>query len=102
MAIGKWLKVNGSTIYGTIGNNLPPQKWGVVTRKNKTLYVHILQVPLHENFILLPGLQDRIVTASMFKGKGPIKFKQTSEGVFLYPDVLKTDGIDTIVQIVTR
>src|SRR5438270_2165421 len=38
-AIGSWLKKYGNTIYGTRGNIVPPQPWGVITSKNNTLFV---------------------------------------------------------------
>jgi len=101
-AMGRWLKVFGSTIYGTKGHMIPPQKWGVVTQKNKTLFVHILQVPRGEDFIPVPGLRDSVIKATMFPSGAPVRFKQTSDGVTLYTDGLDTGSIDTVVQIVIR
>ena len=40
--VGKWMEKNGESIYGTRGNFIPVQDWGVVTAKNKDIYVHIL------------------------------------------------------------
>ena len=40
--IGSFMKVNGSSIYGTRGGCVPPQPWGVTTQTGKTLYIHIL------------------------------------------------------------
>ena len=42
-AVGAWMNKNGESIYGTRGGLVAPQEWGVVTEKNKTLYVHILK-----------------------------------------------------------
>ncbi|MBO9637516.1 MAG: alpha-L-fucosidase, partial [Siphonobacter aquaeclarae] len=45
-AAGKWLQANGETIYGTRGGIVPPQDWGVSTRKGDGLhYFHILKKP---------------------------------------------------------
>ncbi|MEO6327802.1 MAG: alpha-L-fucosidase, partial [Ginsengibacter sp.] len=44
-AIGNWMQQNGQSIYGTRGNVAPPQSWGVITLKDKTLYAHILNKP---------------------------------------------------------
>lgn len=54
--IGKWLKVNGESIYGTKRTNLPVQPWGVTTLKGDTLYAHIYQWPA-DGKIVLGGLR---------------------------------------------
>jgi hypothetical protein len=43
--IGRWMKVNGESIYGTTHTPLPPQPWGHVTRKGKRLYLHVTRWP---------------------------------------------------------
>ncbi|WP_379091582.1 alpha-L-fucosidase [Pedobacter sp. UC225_65] len=42
VATGKWMDKYSETIYGTTGNIIKPQPWGLITRKDKILYVHIL------------------------------------------------------------
>jgi len=39
-AAGAWLKQYGESIYGTRGNIIPPQPWGVLTGKDKSLFAH--------------------------------------------------------------
>ena len=39
--MGQWLKVNGASIYGTRGGPIPPRPWGVTTRNDKTVYLHV-------------------------------------------------------------
>jgi alpha-L-fucosidase len=41
--VGAWVQKNGESIYGTRGSTIPPQPWGVVTVKSKTMYVHMYQ-----------------------------------------------------------
>lgn len=100
--IGKWLQVNGKTIYNTRGNIVTPQKWGVLTANNKTLYVHILETPAHEPYIFIPELKEKIISASILSGGSKIKFKQLPEGSFIYLDGVKIDGTDTIIQLNTQ
>lgn len=97
--IGKWLQVNGETIYGTKGNVVAPQKWGVVTAKNKILYLHIMNAPVNESQILVPELKEKVIAASLFPEGSKIKFKQTREGTYIYLDGLKANDTDTIVQL---
>jgi len=45
MGIGKWLAVNGQSIYGTERTPLPVQTWGESTRRGNTLYLHVFNWP---------------------------------------------------------
>ena len=42
--MGEWTKKYGETIYGTTAGDVPVQPWGVTTRKDNRLFVHIMNV----------------------------------------------------------
>ena len=42
--MGQWMEKYGSTIYRTTGSDFPAQKWGTTTRRENTLFVHILSL----------------------------------------------------------
>ena len=99
-AIGKWTAQYGNSIYGTRGNIIPPQEWGVVTAKGKTGYVHILNKnKLQQPYVFIPGMKEKITGAVLMNNKTEVKFKQQPEGVFIYLDGLQLDDIDTIIQL---
>ena len=98
-AIGKWMKQNGETIYGTRGNIITPQQWGTLTMKNKTVFVHILNKPDEPRYIFIPGLKEKIAKGFLFDGKKEVKIKQVPEGCFIYLDGVVMDDIDTIIQL---
>lgn len=98
-AIGKWVEQNGETVYGTRGNIIPPKEWGVLTQKDKTVFMHILKMPEGASFIFIPELKQKISRAYLFNTKKEIRFKQQSEGTFIYLDGIQPDEIDTILQI---
>lgn len=50
--MGKWLKENGETIYGTDAGPFPAQSWGTTTRKGNRLFVHVMTA--ETSSILLP------------------------------------------------
>jgi alpha-L-fucosidase len=96
--IGDWMKQNGDSIYGTRGNVIAPKNWGVVTMKNKTVYLHILQKPESPDFIFIPELKQPISLVKVFKQNKTVDFKQQPEGTFIYLKGITLDEIDTILE----
>jgi alpha-L-fucosidase len=99
--IGKWMQANGETIYGTRGNTAPPQTWGAVTSKDKTLFAHVLTQP-KQNFIFIPAINQPVKSVVLFADKTPLKFRQQAEGVFIYIDNVQLNDIDTIIQLTMK
>jgi len=97
--VGKWMDKNAVSIRGTRGNVTAVQDWGVLTQRNKTIYVHILDKKDQNNFIFVPQLVDKINTATLLNTNSIMKFKQVPEGVFIYLDGIKLNYIDTIIQL---
>lgn len=100
--VGAWMKQYGNSIYGTRGNVVADQDWGVVTGKDKNLFVHILHKSKVGGYVFVPGVKEKIVSASMMKDKMNLTFKQQAEGVFIYLDGKQLDEIDTIIQLNTN
>ncbi len=98
-ALGKWMAKNGETVYGTRGNVVPPKDWGVVTLKEKTAYLHILDKPEQPGFLFIPELKEKINKAKLFATGKEVKFKQQPEGTFVYLDGIILDETDTIIQV---
>lgn len=98
-AIGIWMKANGETIYNSRGNTYAPQSWGVVTVANKKTFVHIIEKPLRQPYIFMPGFKDTIISASLRSSQQTIRFKQVPEGVFIYLNGVVMDEVDTIVEL---
>ena len=96
--VGEWMRKYGETIYDTRGNTVAPQLWGVVTQKGNVLYAHILN-GLKEPYILIPGVKSKISKATIFGSSAELKFKQQTEGVFVYLANVSFDNIDTIIQL---
>lgn len=97
-AVGTWLKKNGESIYETRGNLFPPQPWGVITGRDKFLYLHILH-PGQEPFIFIPGKFEKITSAVLLDGGTTMRFRQQPEGVFIYPEKPFPESMDTIVRL---
>ena len=95
--MGAWLRENGESIYGTTAGDIEEQPWGVTTRKNDTLYLHILHC--NEKSLHLP-LTCKVKSATLLHGRN-VKFKQSKTGVTLLFDEQPT-GVDYIVKLITE
>jgi alpha-L-fucosidase len=96
--MGEWLRANGEAIYGTVAGDIAPQSWGVTTRKDNILYVHVLD--LKETSLYLP-LDFHVKSITSLHDGSKIKYEKTKKGVILHfaeppqgPDyIVKIDGI---------
>jgi alpha-L-fucosidase len=94
--MGKWLKKNGESIYGTRGGPVPNGEWGGMTFKNNKIYVHILNWPEDGSPLVLPAFDGKIVRSSGLNVKNP-SLKQTSEGIQIDLPEKNRDEVDSIV-----
>ena len=64
--VGRWMKVNSPSIYGTTASPLPPLSWGRCTKKvdgsGTTLYLHVFDWPA-DGRLTVPGLKNRVERA---------------------------------------
>ena len=96
--IGEWLGRNGSTIYGTQAGPVAPRSWGVTTRADGKIYVHIFDWPDTELF--LPIRDERIRCAVRFADRTKLRFRQDDQGVTLLLGE-RPEGADYIVELQT-
>jgi alpha-L-fucosidase len=97
-ALGKWTRQYGSSIYGTRGNIVAPQDWGVVTANKTSLFAHIMKWPV-QPYIFIPQVNEKITSARLLANGTAVRFKQQPEGVFVYLDGIAGGDIDTIIQL---
>ena len=94
MEIGHWLKHNGESIYATRGGPYKPGAWGVSTRKDDRIYLHIIN--WNSDPVVLPAL-DKTITNSYLLTGGEVSVIQTAGDVTIdVPEYYRRD-IDTIV-----
>lgn len=96
--VGQWIKVNGESVYGTRGNVIPVQSWGVVTATDKVWYAHVLTFPENKQ-VLLPVGDKKIKAATLLSGKTKVKFTQAKGNVTLFLDNLPSSSLDNVVKL---
>ena len=62
-AVGRWLATYGESIYGTRRGPVAPHAWGVTTRREARVFVHVLDWP--DRVLTLPSWGERVVSARM-------------------------------------
>jgi alpha-L-fucosidase len=95
--MGEWNRQYGETIYGTRGGPLSARDWGVMTQKGNKMYVHILN--WHDETLTLPKLGKKIVSATLFIDKTPVKFLENDFGLSIKVPKDKMNDIDTVVEL---
>ena len=79
--VGRWLDVNGASIYGTRPGPLTPRPWGVTTQKGDTVFVHLLEGT--DRVVALPALTRRVARAYLLDGGAAVTVANTAESVTL-------------------
>jgi alpha-L-fucosidase len=67
-AMGKWMKVNGESIYGTTASPLGKLPWGRCTAKPGKLYLHVFDWPTNLK-LEVPGLKNKVNKAYLLADK---------------------------------
>ena len=100
--VGKWMKANGDSIYGTSASPFMSLEWGRCTKKvtgNKaTLYLHVFQWP-KDGKLIVPGLKNKPKKVYLLANGQKLKSK-VAEGelVVSIPDEA-LDEIDTVIAV---
>ncbi len=95
MLIGQWMKKYGETIYGTRGGPIEPHDWGVTTKKDNKIYVHVMNA--QDENILLPKLPGKIKSATYFDDHSKVKYSESPYGTLLTVPLEKRQDVDTIL-----
>ncbi|MFC1499316.1 alpha-L-fucosidase, partial [Verrucomicrobiota bacterium] len=94
-AMGRYLKKYGESIYETRGGPYKPGVWGVSTRKDNKVYLHITQM-WPSGILKLPVLSKKVVKCSTLTGGKP-KVTQDKDGLTVSLPAKYHDDIDTII-----
>lgn len=96
--MGKWLRENGETIYGTEGAPFAAQSWGTATRKGDRLFIHVLNAEGTD--IHIPAAL-KVKAAKEFASGNKVKFSSDKNGVTLHL-AQKPEAIDHIIELTLK
>lgn len=95
--MGKWLKVNGESIYGTQAGEYSGE-WGVSTANGKTTYLHVLDPERGE--LTLEDNGRKLAGAIMLEDGREVKFKKGKDRFTL--QIPSGPGTDRVVKLSFR
>jgi len=101
--MGKWMKVNGESIYGTQASPFSKTPWGRCTRKaissRKTrIYLHVYSWPV-DGKLVIPGLKNKVKRASLLSDGKKLKVKADDNGISITVPVEMPDKIATVIAV---
>jgi alpha-L-fucosidase len=96
--MGAWLKEYGFSIYGTRGGPFKPTDWGVSTRKDNKIYLHVLSLPGASPKIVLPDFGMEITKCAVVGG-GALNFSKVNDEIVIEFGNEPIKPINTIVEI---
>ncbi|RFM27175.1 alpha-L-fucosidase [Deminuibacter soli] len=100
--IGKWMKVNGTAIYGTQASPLDAPEWGRYTLKKQagttTLYVHVFNWP-EDKQLLIKGVQLPVVKAALLAGNQSLQTSTAADGITIQVPATAPDAIATVISL---
>jgi alpha-L-fucosidase len=98
--IGKWMKINGESIYGTTASPFKELSWGRCTTKplsdGATLYLHVFDWPA-DGKLVVPGLKNTVQSASLLATHSKLKAITNPEGVIVSVPNAAPDKISSTI-----
>ena len=96
LEMGKWLKRNGESIFGTRGGPFKPGEYGGTTRKGKTIYVHVFNWP--QGALQLPPIPVKLVHARLLNGS-KVDARQSDAGLEISVPESSRQKVDMVVAL---
>jgi alpha-L-fucosidase len=97
-AIGRWLRVNGESIYGTSASLFPTLSWGRSTTKGQTIYLHVFHWP-KDGKLLVPGLRSKVRSARLLASGEKLATRSSDEGVTVLLPAAAPDPVASVIAL---
>jgi alpha-L-fucosidase len=98
--IGRWMKVNGESIYGTTASPFPKPAWGRYTKKPGVLYAHVFDWP-KDGTLSIPLAGAGVKALRLLSANGPVAltFDKGEKAVTVHLPAEAPDTVDSVVVV---
>jgi alpha-L-fucosidase len=97
-AIGKWMQVNGESIYGTTYGPLQNLPYGKTTAKENKIFLHVFDWPT-KGTLEVEGLKAHVTKVETLSGMNKLTFNQTGTGLRIELPAKAPDPYVSVLQI---
>jgi alpha-L-fucosidase len=97
-ALGRWMKVNGESIYGTSASQFRELPWGRSTTKGRTIYLHVFHWP-HDHTLLVPGLRSGVRSARFLATEEKPRWEHSDDGVIVHLPAAPPDPLASVIAL---
>jgi len=94
--IGQWVKLNGETIYGTNRGPINPTDEIASTRKDNTIYIHLLD---NKSTYFIEGYNPKIKKITYYHSNKKVSYQKTKSGLIINVNQEELNEIDTIIKL---
>ncbi|MBN1910956.1 MAG: alpha-L-fucosidase, partial [Pirellulales bacterium] len=98
--VGRWMKVNGQSIYGTTASPFDKPDWGRYTKKPGKLYAHVFDWPKSKE-LQIPLKDAKVSKATLLTADGPkdLKVDTSANGISVHLPDTAPDPIASVIAI---
>ena len=100
--MGKWMKINGESIYGTKASPFGLFSWGRCTKKengpNTVLYFSVFEWP-KDGKLVIPGLKNEVVSAKLLANSSALKTEINNDGLVIKVPEKALDENVTVIKV---
>jgi alpha-L-fucosidase len=97
-AMGRWLRINGQSIYGTSASPFRKLSWGRATTRRGTIYLHVFNWP-RDGKLVVPGLKNKVLRAHLLSTRKAVPLTRNGDDVILSLPAQAPDKVDTVVAL---
>jgi alpha-L-fucosidase len=100
--VGKWMKVNGESIYGTTASPFAQQlPFGRATSKNHKVYLHVFEWP-SDGKLQVPSWHKRVIRAYLLTNpKSSLKVAASTDAIVVEAPAKAPDPIASVIVLET-
>jgi len=101
-AIGKWMDVNGESIYGTQAGPFGALPWGRCTKKEEKgktiLYLFVFDWP-KDGKLTIPGLKNKVTSVTLLETGHRLKTFRDADGIIISLPTTAPDPVATVIKL---